>query len=133
MVSSGFLVSRRIRLDEWLGLVESLSCAGYYRPLIQTGCKRVAFATYHAELSCLFKYLKLIAIVILSLRLSGNFCDGLECLYVKYKNQHYLSHDVASERDNTPCNEIDKLLVVYSFSNVNDGEILAFSRQKCDF
>ena len=29
-----------------------------------------------------------------------------------------LSHDIASESEITPCNKIDKPLVVYRFSNV---------------
>ena len=32
---------------------------------------------------------------------------------------HILSHDLASGNDITPCNNIDKPLVVYRFSNVN--------------
>ena len=31
-----------------------------------------------------------------------------------------LSHDVASGFDITPCNKIDKLLVVYRFSNLHN-------------
>ena len=37
--------------------------------------------------------------------------EGLTCLL-------FLSHDVAFVSDITPCNKIDKPLVVYRFSNV---------------
>ena len=55
-----------------------------------------------------------------------------------YDMEKNLSHDVMSGSDITPCNKMDKPLVVYRFciiSNdcIKDAKILTFSHQKCDF
>ena len=70
---------------------------------------------------------------------NGSTVELLLCLSIFY---YFLSHDVASGSDITPCNRIDKPLVVHRFSgNViiasiitlrKRGEILTFSREKCD-
>ena len=63
--------------------------------------------------------------------------------FLGYNQKNNLSHDAASGSAITPCNKIDKLLVVYRFYNVmfgrklwrcvKDGKILTFSHQKWDF
>ena len=50
------------------------------------------------------------------LSISPLFLPEQSCDYDTYVR--LLSHDVTSESDITPCNKIDKLLVVYRFSNV---------------
>ena len=47
----------------------------------------------------------------------------------------YVSHDNASVSDITPCNKIDKPLVVYRFSGKVMTSIMTLRKrwQKCDF
>ena len=52
-------------------------------------------------------------------------CSFSDIFELKYRVNHYnfyLSHDIASESDRTPCIKIDKPLVVYRFT----GNVMTF-------